>query len=103
MAKANWGTKRMCQGCGARFYDLRHTPPTCPKCQAVYELSPSRGRRSRSADKSSEVIDTILPLDVDLPDVEGDVGDDVLLADEDDIDAGFDGISQADSSEGEEE
>lgn len=26
------GTKRVCVGCAARFYDLARSPPTCPKC-----------------------------------------------------------------------
>lgn len=29
------GTKRVCVGCAARFYDLARSPPTCPKCSAV--------------------------------------------------------------------
>jgi hypothetical protein len=29
------GTKRLCVGCAARFYDLMRLPPTCPKCGVV--------------------------------------------------------------------
>ena len=32
MVKANWGTKRTCQSCSARFYDLNKSPIKCPKC-----------------------------------------------------------------------
>ncbi|MGB0671459.1 MAG: TIGR02300 family protein, partial [Rhodospirillales bacterium] len=32
MAKPEWGTKRACQSCGARFYDLGRNPIVCPKC-----------------------------------------------------------------------
>ena len=35
MAKPEWGTKRECTGCGARFYDLTRTPIICPKCEAT--------------------------------------------------------------------
>ena len=35
MSKPAWGTKRVCPSCGARFYDLRRDPITCPVCQAV--------------------------------------------------------------------
>jgi uncharacterized protein (TIGR02300 family) len=34
VVKPEWGTKRTCQACGARFYDLRREPPACPKCGA---------------------------------------------------------------------
>ena len=37
MAKAEWGLKRTCQSCGARFYDLQRSPITCPKCEAEYD------------------------------------------------------------------
>lgn len=32
MAKPELGTKRVCQSCGARFYDLGRDPAPCPKC-----------------------------------------------------------------------
>ncbi|MEE8622478.1 MAG: TIGR02300 family protein, partial [Alphaproteobacteria bacterium] len=32
MAKPEWGTKRTCPHCGARFYDLRRETIVCPKC-----------------------------------------------------------------------
>jgi uncharacterized protein (TIGR02300 family) len=37
MSKPELGTKRLCARCGARFYDLHHSPITCPKCDAVFE------------------------------------------------------------------
>ncbi len=37
--KAARGTKRTCQGCGARFYDLNRDPIICPVCGAEYRLS----------------------------------------------------------------
>lgn len=37
MSKPEWGTKRVCQSCGARFYDMLRTPISCPKCQAAVE------------------------------------------------------------------
>jgi uncharacterized protein (TIGR02300 family) len=37
MAKAEWGLKRTCQSCGARFYDLQRSPIVCPKCEAEYD------------------------------------------------------------------
>jgi uncharacterized protein (TIGR02300 family) len=37
MTKPELGTKRLCVHCGAKFYDLHHTPINCPKCGAVFE------------------------------------------------------------------
>jgi uncharacterized protein (TIGR02300 family) len=46
VAKPELGTKRICGGCGAKFYDLNHDPISCPKCGTVYEVATvmTRGR-----------------------------------------------------------
>ena len=38
MTKPELGTKRLCAHCGAKFYDLHHSPITCPKCDTVFEV-----------------------------------------------------------------
>lgn len=49
MAKAEWGTKRICHNCGAAFYDLRKEPPVCPKCGTEYDPEAIlKSRRSRA-------------------------------------------------------
>ncbi|HMK69295.1 MAG TPA: TIGR02300 family protein [Stellaceae bacterium] len=37
MAKPEWGTKRICPNCGARYYDMHHDPIICPKCKTEYD------------------------------------------------------------------
>ena len=49
MSKPAWGTKRVCPSCGARFYDLRRKPITCPVCQAVYQVNPPPSRGGERA------------------------------------------------------
>lgn len=44
MAKPELGTKRLCGGCGARFYDLNKDPIVCPKCGTIYEPIAVTGR-----------------------------------------------------------
>ena len=46
MSKPARGTKRVCQSCGARFYDLGHSPIICPVCQTVYQVTPPTTRRA---------------------------------------------------------
>ena len=52
MSKPEWGTKRTCQSCNTRFYDLRKEPIICPKCGSEYVkniIEPGRrGRRRKS-------------------------------------------------------
>ena len=50
MVKASWGTKRTCQNCAARFYDLNKSPIKCPKCGREHDREDFvKVRRSRSA------------------------------------------------------
>ena len=35
------GTKRTCQSCDERFYDLDHSPIVCPHCGATYVIASS--------------------------------------------------------------
>lgn len=49
MSKPAKGTKRVCQSCGARFYDLSRTPIVCPVCQAAYQVAPPTTRRAERA------------------------------------------------------
>ncbi|TVR99514.1 MAG: TIGR02300 family protein [Rhodospirillales bacterium] len=71
MAKPEWGTKRSCHNCGARFYDLRREPVVCPVCGTVYD--PGRQAKTRrpggralapAAVLADEVADTALEDEV---------------------------------------
>jgi uncharacterized protein (TIGR02300 family) len=37
VAKAELGTKRQCQNCGAKFFDLNKDPIICPKCGTIFQ------------------------------------------------------------------
>ena len=52
MAKPEWGTKRMCQSCATKFYDLGKEPVACPSCGAVLDLKAARTSSSASAAKA---------------------------------------------------
>jgi uncharacterized protein (TIGR02300 family) len=44
--KPELGTKRQCQNCGAKFFDLAKNPIVCPKCGTVYEVATMPARSS---------------------------------------------------------
>ena len=100
MAKPEWGTKRTCHTCGARFYDLRRDTIVCPVCGAVHDPDRQpKPRRPGPAMKEEPVQVARLPdedvvaepLDEDLADA--DAGD----AEVEDMDE----TDKADSSEDE--
>ncbi len=114
MLNAEWGTKRTCQNCTARFYDMRRTPIICPKCGTTFNPEALlRGRRSKASAveaealkaKKSQLADTGVDFEEldpdDLEAVADEEGEDVGIEDtselgEDDEDMGdvIDNIDQ---------
>lgn len=100
--KLEWGTKRVCQGCGARFYDLCRVPAVCPKCGEIFEIqTSSRSRKGRAAMEEEKLViptlDDLQAVDViGVPeDIEAEIEDaDRLLEDTTDLDEGLEDIPQ---------
>jgi uncharacterized protein (TIGR02300 family) len=109
LAKPEWGLKRTCLGCSARFYDMQREPIVCPSCEAEFDpLAMVRPRRARAAaasqakakaaaaaplaeaaetDDAEETADETLEVDdvaIDLDDDDDDIAPD---DDDDDDDA----------------
>lgn len=106
MVKASWGTKRTCQSCAARFYDLSKSPIKCPKCGREHDredfVKVRRGRGAAAATAAAAAAAAAVAAAAakaaakkktddldgdDLPDAEGDdaLSADDLDDDEDDI------------------
>ena len=66
MAKPELGTKRLCAGCGAKFYDLNKDPIHCPKCGVVYEIAVA-ARPSRAEPVAAPVARPPVPEEVPVP------------------------------------
>ena len=60
MPKPELGTKRQCQNCGAKFFDLAKDPIVCPKCGTVYQVAALPARSSARGK----------PVEEDEPEVE---------------------------------
>ena len=97
MAKPEWGTKRLCQGCGARYYDLRRDPPVCPKCDTKFVTKPVvRQRRPLPAGPREKTSPIVPPSTVDAevavaseasdPAIEALANEDPTQSDEEDTD-----------------
>jgi uncharacterized protein (TIGR02300 family) len=104
--KAARGTKRVCQNCGSKFYDLNRDPITCPVCQSNYQQTDSRakapiGNSAADDDDDDALSPTLANVDIvsldEVADAENDIPDieDDGLVDIEDDDAGL----KADSDE----
>ncbi|MBY0281025.1 MAG: TIGR02300 family protein [Alphaproteobacteria bacterium] len=83
MVKLEWGTKRTCQSCASRFYDLHRSPIICPKCGSPFEIqTQTKARRGRAAAEASKTTSVNLDEVMLVEDIE--LGEDLDTAIEDD-------------------
>jgi uncharacterized protein (TIGR02300 family) len=83
--KAARGTKRVCQSCGNKFYDLNRDPIICPICQTAFQHQEGRPKAApagNAVDDDDDILEPaaagvdIVSLDevasdeADLPDLE---------------------------------
>jgi uncharacterized protein (TIGR02300 family) len=55
VAKPELGTKRQCQNCGAKFFDLNKDPIVCPKCGTVFQGAPRARVAAKAEEEDTEV------------------------------------------------
>jgi uncharacterized protein (TIGR02300 family) len=90
VVKPEWGVKRTCNSCGAKFYDLQRSPIICPKCDATVDpVVATRSQRTKTPVAPVKVVPKAAVVKVadDADDDDADpVGDDALKIVEDDDD-----------------
>lgn len=89
MTDPKWGTKRTCQSCGAKFYDLRRDPIICPKCEEVFEPETEPRPRKRGRTAKADVKSAVIKEVTEAPETEAteEVPDlEVVVEDADDVD-----------------
>jgi uncharacterized protein (TIGR02300 family) len=80
VAKIELGTKRQCQHCGAKFFDLNKDPIVCPKCGTIFQGAAARAQRAEPKDEEEEE-EAAAPAGIELvPLEEADAGDEKVAA-----------------------
>lgn len=85
MVNPDWGIKRTCHACGAKYYDFKKKSPTCPSCGAALDpeaLLKSRRRNAPEEKKAAPV--KVEDVEVET-DGEDDAKDDSVLENTDDL------------------
>jgi uncharacterized protein (TIGR02300 family) len=86
VSKAEWGMKRICPSCGARYYDMKKNPPVCPSCKTIFDPENLlRARRGRGAEKKAAAKDAAEEVIDDLPVAEGDAAEDAVIEDAEEL------------------
>ncbi len=103
MAKPDLGSKRQCQSCGSKFFDLNRDPILCPKCGSVYQVAAATRAAARPAPAADDEVDVdpAGPELVSLEDAEAGDGKEAAVAD--DIEIEDDGAADETFLEEEEE
>ncbi len=89
MAKPEWGVKRTCAACTARFYDFSKKPILCPSCGAEFlpdaALKPRRARAAPAAAPKPEAAAPAVEEEAktETPKDGADMAEDELVAIED--------------------
>lgn len=105
MVKIEWGAKRTCLNCGARFYDLQKQSATCPKCGTQYEVqAPVRNRRGKASaiDLTKDLLLDSMTADIDLSTEIGAGMPGDLIEDTDELGEGLDDIPDIMGNNGDE-
>ena len=66
MAKPELGTKRQCQNCGAKFFDLNKDPIVCPKCGTVFQVAAATRARPAAKAEEEEETEVATPAGVEV-------------------------------------
>jgi uncharacterized protein (TIGR02300 family) len=80
--RSDWGVKRVCLNCSARFYDFCKSPMACPACGAAFDPEYFIKRKTKNVqEKNEEIVEDIDIADDDLIDGTEDDADDADDAD----------------------
>jgi uncharacterized protein (TIGR02300 family) len=102
LAKPEWGSKRICQSCGARFYDFSRSPIVCPACGAIFDLEIlNRARRARPATRAAaaalEADGDLAVEEADLPEADAEIEEDVEIEEDEGVVEGEEGAEEDES------
>lgn len=63
MIGKEFGIKRACQNCGAKFFDLKKKVPTCPKCGTEFVALKTRTRKTAAKQEKEVAVIPKVPAD----------------------------------------
>lgn len=63
MIGKEFGIKRACQNCGAKFFDLKKKVPTCPKCGTEFVAVKTRTRKTAAKQEKAVAVVADVPAD----------------------------------------
>ena len=103
MVNPDWGIKRTCHSCGAKYYDFKKKTPACPNCGTAFNpeaLLKSR-RRAAPEEKPKPKPEVVEEVEVETEEAEGEAPEGEVVP-EDTEDLGGDDAEVIETEEKEE-
>lgn len=69
MVNPDWGIKRTCHSCGAKYYDFKKKTPVCPNCNTPFNPEALLKSRRRAAPEEKPKVVAPVP-EVEVEDTE---------------------------------
>ncbi len=86
MAKPEWGSKRLCSSCGAKFYDFSSEPIVCPKCETKFSASDFNKTKKTPSEPAAKPVAKPKPAPVVEDEAADELDEAVAALDDDDDD-----------------
>lgn len=103
MVNPDWGIKRTCHSCGAKYYDFKKKQPECPSCNTLFDPEALlKSRRRAMPEEKVKKVEAIEEVVVETEDEVEETESDEVLENTDDL--GGDEVEvEADGDDKEEE
>ncbi len=100
MAKPEWGSKRLCSSCGAKFYDFSREPIVCPKCETKFSAADFNKTKKTRSEPAAKPVAKPKPAPVVEEEAADELDEAVAALDGNDDDDDDDGAIDKDDGDG---
>jgi len=82
----DWGIKRTCHSCGAKYYDLKKKAPECPSCNTLFDPEALlKSRRRAMPEEKVKKVEVLEEVVVETEDEVEETESDEVLENTDDL------------------
>lgn len=86
MVDPDWGIKRTCHSCGAKYYDFKKKTPECPSCNTLFDPEALlKSRRRAMPEEKAKKVEAIEEVVVETEDEVEETESDEVLENTDDL------------------
>lgn len=86
MVNPEWGIKRTCHSCGAKYYDFKKKTPECPSCNTLFDPEALlKSRRRAMPEEKVKKVEVVEEVEVEADAAAEETESDEVLENTDDL------------------